>query len=87
LQARAGTKAESAITPPVATGTTTPVSATSTVFGKVESIFEPTLGPRGAIHDSMATSLVKSAMRAASSQMGRQLIRGLLGGLSGGGRR
>ena len=30
--------------------------------------FQPTVGPRGAVHDSFATSLAKSAMRAASSQ-------------------
>jgi len=63
----------------------TPVA--QTVLGKVGSIFRPTIGPRGGIHDSMATSMAKSAMRAASSQVGRQLIRGILGGLLGRGGR
>ena len=87
LQARASAKTEGAGAPTGAPGPTTPESASSTVFGKIESIFKPTIGPRGAIHDSVATSMVKSAVRAASTQMGRQIMRGLFGSLMGGSRR
>jgi DNA helicase HerA-like ATPase len=87
LQARAGEKAESAGAPPVSPGASTPEAAKPSLFGKVESVFQPTVGPRGAIHDSMATTMVKSAVRAASSQMGRQIVRGLLGSFMGGSRR
>ncbi len=84
LQARAAEK--TAIAPPGAAPRGS--DPKSSLFGKIGSVFEPSIGPRGAIHDSMATSMAKSAMRAASSQMGRQLIRGVLGGLFGrGGRR
>jgi hypothetical protein len=55
-----------------------------TVLGEAANIFKPTLGPRGAVHDSMATSMAKSAMRAAGSPLGRQVIRGVLGGILGG---
>jgi DNA helicase HerA-like ATPase len=88
LQARAGEKAESAGAPPVtgaaAPGAPAPEAARPSVFGKIESVFQPTIGPRGAIHDSMATTMVKSAARAASTQIGRQIIRGLLGSFMGG---
>jgi DNA helicase HerA-like ATPase len=89
LQARAGEKTQTAGAPPVA-----PAAAASPEGGKpsllaealgtVTAAFQPTIGPRGAIHDSVATSMAKSAMRAASSQIGRQLVRGLLGGILGG---
>ena len=87
LQARAGAKAESAGAPAVTPGGTAPAADTPSVMGKIESVFQPTVGPRGAVHDSMATSMVKSAVRAASSQMGRQIMRGLLGSFMGGSRR
>ena len=77
LQARAAENAEAAQAPTA--GTPKP-----SLFGKIESVFEPTVGPRGAIHESVATSMAKSAIRAASSQMGRQIMRGVLGGLFGG---
>src|SRR5213593_863081 len=51
---------------------------------KVYAAFQPTIGPRGGVHDSLATSMAKSAMRAASSQIGRQVVRGILGGILGG---
>ncbi len=79
LQARAGQKAEAAGAPSVSSTAGAP-----SVLGKIESIFKPTIGPRGAIHDSVATSMAKSAMRAASSQMGRQIMRGLMSSLFGG---
>ena len=87
LQARAGEKAESAGAPPTTPGASVPAAAKPSLFGQIESIFQPTIGPRGAIHDSMATSMAKSAVRAASSQMGRQIVRGILGSFLGGGRR
>jgi hypothetical protein len=46
--------------------------------------FNQQLGRRGAVRDSLATAVAKSAMRAASSQIGRQLVRGILGGILGG---
>jgi DNA double-strand break repair helicase HerA and related ATPase len=58
-------------------------SSKPSVLGRIESAFQPTVGPRGALHDSMATTLAKSAMRAASSQIGRQIARGLLGSILG----
>ncbi len=57
------------------------------VIGEVTSIFKPTVGPRGGVHDSMATAMIKSAVRAAGSQVGRQVVRGILGGIMGSGRR
>jgi DNA double-strand break repair helicase HerA and related ATPase len=88
LQARAGEKVETAGAPPVEA--TAPVaegaqpSVLDEALGRVTSVFQPTIGPRGAVHDSIATSMAKSAMRAASSQIGRQLVRGILGGILGG---
>jgi len=88
LQARAGEKTQSAGAPPV-TGdeSATPPPKSSVLaeaLGTVTAAFQPTIGPRGAVHDSVVTSMAKSAMRAASSQIGRQVVRGLLGGILGG---
>jgi hypothetical protein len=87
LQARAGEKAQTADAPPVPTGVSamgeTKPSLLAEALGTVTAAFQPTIGPRGAIHDSLATSMTKSAMRAASSQIGRQLVRGILGGILG----
>ena len=89
LQARAGDKTQAAGAPPAATQPTTPEgkSILSEALGTVTAAFQPTIGPRGAIHDSVATTMAKSAMRAASSQIGRQVVRGILGGILGGGGR
>jgi hypothetical protein len=92
LQARAGAKVESAGAPPAtpkasAPEPTAPAAPSPSIFGTIGTIFQPTIGPRGAVHDSMATSMAKSAVRAASSQMGRQIMRGILGSLMGGSRR
>ncbi|HEY6071446.1 MAG TPA: helicase HerA-like domain-containing protein [Chthoniobacterales bacterium] len=89
LQARAGDKVEAAGAPPATAQPTTPEgkSVLADALGTVTAAFQPTIGPRGAVHDSMATTMAKSAMRAASSQLGRQVIRGLLGGILGGGGR
>jgi DNA helicase HerA-like ATPase len=88
LQARAGEKVEAAAAPPATPDASVPEGAKESFFGKVlgtaGSVFQPTIGPRGAIHDSMATTMAKSAMRAASTQIGRQVVRGILGGLLGG---
>ncbi len=88
LQARAGEKAQTADAPPVAASAAAPEggkgSLLAEALGTVTAAFQPTVGPRGAIHDSLATSMTKSAMRAASSQIGRQLVRGILGGILGG---
>jgi DNA helicase HerA-like ATPase len=88
LKARAGEKAQTAEAPPVAASAPAGEPAKPTLLaealGTVTAAFQPTIGPRGAIHDSVATSMAKSAMRAASSQIGRQLVRGILGGILGG---
>jgi len=88
LQARAGEKVEAAAAPAATPGASVPEGAKESFFGKVlgtaGSVFQPSIGPRGAIHDSMATTMAKSAMRAASTQIGRQVVRGILGGLLGG---
>src|SRR3954453_5165404 len=92
LQARAGQKTQSAGAPPVTgdelTAERPPQSSVlGEALGTVTAAFQPTIGPRGAVHDSFATSMAKSAMRAASSSLGRQIARGLLGGILGGGGR
>ena len=92
LQARAGKKTQTAGAPPVAAGASASESAKPSgvlaeALGTVTAAFQPTIGPRGAIHDSLATTMAKSAMRAASSQIGRQVVRGILGGILGGGGR
>jgi DNA helicase HerA-like ATPase len=94
LQARAGQKVEAAGTPPVggSPGTEAPAagggeSGFGKVMGDVTSIFKPTIGPRGGVHDSVATTAVKSVIRAASSSLGREIVRGVLGGILGGGSR
>ena len=89
LQARTNEKISDA---PVATpGASVPEPARNSFFneviGAIGSIFKPTVGPRGGVHESVATSMVKSAARAASSQVGRQVVRGLLGGVLRGSRR
>ena len=84
LQARAGEKVQTAGAPPVAAGEQTKPSILAEALGTVTAAFQPTIGPRGAVRDSLATSVAKSAMRSASSQLGRQLIRGILGGILGG---
>src|SRR6266404_1922726 len=88
LQARAGEKTQTAGAPAVQTGAPAGEQAKPTLLaealGTVTAAFQPTIGPRGAVHDSLATSMTKSAMRAASSQIGRQLVRGILGGILGG---
>jgi DNA helicase HerA-like ATPase len=91
LRARAAGRVEAAGAPATTPGASVPEGAKDSFFNKViggaESVFQPTIGPRGAVHDSVATSMMKSAVRAASSQVGRQVVRGILGGLLGGGRR
>src|SRR5207248_1998517 len=88
LQARAGEKTQSAGGPPVTGHESTTEgpqpSVLAEALGTVTAAFQPTVGPRGGVHDSFATSMAKSAMRAASSQLGRQIARGLLGGILGG---
>jgi hypothetical protein len=88
LQARAGEKVQVAEAPAVAAGAPageqTQPSMLAEALGTVTAAFQPTIGPRGAVRDSLATSVAKSAMRAASSQLGRQLVRGILGGILGG---
>lgn len=87
LQTRTGEKAENVGAPVATPGASVPEAARPSLLEHIGSLFQPTVGPRGAIHDSVATSMAKSAMRAASSQMGRQIVRGILGGILGGGRR
>ena len=89
LQARTNEKTSEA--PVARPGASVPEAARDSflneVIGAIGSIFQPTVGPRGGVHESVATSMVKSAARAASSQVGRQVVRGLLGGVLRGSRR
>ena len=92
LQARAADKAAAIGAPPapsIGTTPSEPAGATSkpSIFDTIGGAFKPTIGPRGAVHDSFATSMLKSATRAATSQMGRQIVRGILGSFLGGSRR
>jgi DNA helicase HerA-like ATPase len=91
LQARASEKTEAAGAPPASPGASVPEGAKESFFSKVlgtaGSIFQPTVGPRGGIHDSMATTAMKSVVRAASSSVGLEIARGILGGILGGGGR
>jgi DNA double-strand break repair helicase HerA and related ATPase len=87
LHERAGQKVEAAGAPAAAPGASVPEGAKPSFFDTVVSVFQPRIGRRGGIHDSVATSMAKSAMRAASSQMGRQVVRGILGGILGAGSR
>jgi hypothetical protein len=86
LQARAGVKAEGA--PEAMPGASVPEPAKESFFkqvvGSIGAVFKPTIGPRGGVHDSMATTMAKSAVRAAGSTIGRQIVRGMLGGILGG---
>ena len=86
LQVRAGVKAEGA--PEAVPGASVPEPAKDSflkqVVGSIGSVFKPTIGPRGGVHDSMATTMAKSAARAAGSTVGRQIMRGMLGGIFGG---
>jgi DNA helicase HerA-like ATPase len=88
LQERAGEKAQTAGSPPVAASPPAPEgekpSILAEALGTATAAFQPTIGPRGGRYDSLATSMVKSAMRAASSSIGRQIARGILGGILGG---
>ena len=68
-----------------ATGAAPAEAPDSGMMGKIGKVFQPTIGPRGGVHDSMATTMAKSAMRAAGSHLGRQIVRGLLGSVFGGG--
>ena len=43
-------------------------SVLAEALGTVTAAFQPTIGPRGGVHDSLATSMAKSAMRAAAAQ-------------------
>ena len=47
----------------------------------------PAAAPRGRPHDSLMTSVAKSAVRSIGSTVGRELVRGVLGSILGGGGR
>jgi hypothetical protein len=83
LQARAQ-KAEGA--PKAAASATASQSEAPkpTLMGRIESVFQPKIGPRGGVHDTVATTMAKSVARAASSHLGREIARGLLGSFFGG---
>ncbi len=91
LQARGGLKVQAAGAPPATPGASVPDAAKpsffGSIFGTAAAVFQPTIGPRGAVHDAMATQMVKSVVRSAGTQVGREIIRGVLGGILGGGSR
>ena len=88
---RQRSQGDAAANAPAAPTATTPASPepgrAPSIFDTIGGAFKPTIGPRGAVHDSIATSMIKSATRAASSQIGRQIVRGILGSFLGGSRR
>src|SRR5438094_3121245 len=61
LQARAGKKTQTTGAPPVTEGESTTERSQSSVLaealGTVTAAFQPTIGPRGAVRDSLATSV------------------------------
>jgi DNA helicase HerA-like ATPase len=89
LQARAGQKLEAAGAPPAMSAGEAAGggSLLEKALGTGGSLFKPTIGPRGGIHDSMATTAMKNVVRAASSSVGREIARGILGGILGSSRR
>ena len=89
LQARATQKVEAVGAPPATPSGETAGggSVLERALGTAGSVFKPTIGPRGGVHDSIATTAMKSVVRAASSSVGREIARGILGGILGGGRR
>lgn len=91
LQARAGQRVEAAGAPAAVPGASVPEGTKPGLFGSIlgtaGSVFQPTIGPRGAVHDTMATSMIKSVVRSAGTQVGREIMRGVLGGILGGGSR
>jgi DNA helicase HerA-like ATPase len=86
LQQRAGQRMEGAATAPAA-GNAPVGEAQPSMLGKIlhgaESVFQPTIGPRGGRHDTLASAMAKSAARAVGSQIGRQVMRGVMGSLFG----
>ena len=87
LQARAGQKVEAAGAPPATPGASVPEGAKGGFFEKVIGVFQPKIGPRGGVHDTVVTTAMKSVIRSASSSVGREIARGILGGILGGGGR
>jgi hypothetical protein len=93
LLARAEEKTQNAGAAPVVQGEAAPAppaapgggSILEKALGTAESIFKPTIGPRGGVHDTVVTTAMKSVVRAASSSVGREIARGILGSILGGG--
>ncbi len=57
LQERAGQKVEAAGAPAAAPGASVPEGAKTSFFDTVVSVFQPKIGPRGGVQDSVATWL------------------------------
>ncbi len=54
------------------------------MMGSLNDLLFGKTGPRGAQHDGLAQTMVKSAARTIGSSVGREIIRGVLGGIFGG---
>ncbi|WP_394789601.1 helicase HerA-like domain-containing protein [Rhodoferax sp.] len=67
--------------PPAAAGGN---SALGGVMGGLNDILFGTTGPRGAKHDGLAQTMMKSAVRTMGTKVGQEILRGVLGGIFGG---
>nr|WP_315233791.1 helicase HerA-like domain-containing protein [uncultured Albidiferax sp.] len=67
-------------------GQTAPASggALGGVMGGLNDILFGTTGPRGAKHDGLAQTMMKSAVRTMGTKVGQEILRGVLGGIFGG---
>ncbi|MDR7378323.1 DNA helicase HerA-like ATPase [Rhodoferax ferrireducens] len=54
------------------------------VMGGLNDILFGTTGPRGAKHDGLAQTMMKSAVRTMGTKVGQEILRGVLGGIFGG---
>jgi DNA helicase HerA-like ATPase len=53
------------------------------LMGVMKDVLFGTTGPRGAKHDGLAQTVVKSAVRTIGTQVGREIMRGILGSVVG----
>ena len=54
------------------------------MMGGLNDILFGTTGPRGAKHDGLAQTMMKSAVRTMGTKVGQEILRGVLGGIFGG---
>ncbi len=85
LQGRAETSATSASATP--NGGAVGQTDSGGIMGGLNDVLFGRTGPRGAKHDGLAQSMLKSAVRTMGSAVGREIIRGVLGSIFGGKKR